>query len=33
MLALFNALLNDKWVTKFKRHYVEVKSAISKKAK
>jgi hypothetical protein len=33
MLALFNALLNDKWVAKFKRHYADVKSAISKKTK
>jgi len=33
MLALFNALLNNKWIAKFKRHYAEVKSAMSKKAK
>lgn len=33
MLALFNALLNNKWVAKFKRHYAEVKSAMSKRAK
>jgi hypothetical protein len=33
MLALFNALLNDIWVAKFKRHYDEVKAAISKRTK
>jgi hypothetical protein len=29
VLALFNALLNEIWVAKFKRHYGEVKSAVS----
>lgn len=27
MLALFNALPDDKWIVKFKRHYAGVKSA------
>jgi hypothetical protein len=31
MLALFKSLLNDQWIGKFKKHYKEVKSAISKK--
>ena len=30
VLALFDALLNDIWRGKFKKHYKEVKSAISK---
>ena len=30
ILALFNALLNDMWIAKFKRHYKEVKTAVSK---
>jgi hypothetical protein len=30
ILALFNALLNDIWIAKFKRHYDEVKAAMSK---
>ena len=29
VLALFNTLLNEIWVAKFKRHYREVKSAVS----
>ena len=33
MLALFNALLNDVWIMKFKRHYNEVKAAITKTSK
>ncbi len=33
MLALFNALLNDIWVAKFKRHYDDVKAAMSKRSK
>jgi len=33
MLALFNALLNDIWVAKFKHHYDEVKAAVSKRSK
>lgn len=33
MLALFNALLNDIWIAKFKRHYDEVKSAMSIRAR
>ena len=33
MLGLFNALLNDIWVAKFKRHYDDVKSAMSQRAK
>ncbi len=33
MLALFNELLNDMWVAKFKHHYDEVKAAISKRTK
>ncbi|GAW86459.1 conserved hypothetical protein [Bathymodiolus platifrons methanotrophic gill symbiont] len=33
ILALFNALLNDIWVAKFKHHYDEVKAAVSKKTK
>jgi hypothetical protein len=30
MLALFNALLNDIWVAKFKHHYADVKAVMSK---
>ena len=30
ILALFNALLNDIWVAKFKQHYKEIKAAVSK---
>jgi hypothetical protein len=33
MLGLFNALLNDMWIAKFKRHYKEVKAAVSNRAK
>jgi len=33
ILALFNALLNDIWTAKFKRHYDEIKTAMSKRAK
>ena len=33
ILALFNALLNDIWIAKFKRHYDEVKAAMSKRTK
>ncbi len=33
ILALFNALLNDIWIAKFKRHYDEVKAALSKRTK
>jgi hypothetical protein len=33
ILALFNALLNDIWVAKFKHHYNEVKAAVSKRTK
>ena len=33
MLGLFSALLNDIWVAKFKRHYDDVKSAMSQRAK
>jgi len=33
VLALFNALLNDMWIAKFKRHYGEVKAAVSKNSK
>jgi len=33
ILALFNALLNDIWIVKFKRHYDEVKVAMSKGTK
>jgi hypothetical protein len=33
MLELFNTLLNDIWIAKFKRHYKEVKAAIAKRAK
>ena len=33
ILALFNALLNEIWIAKFKRHYDEVKTAISKGAR
>ena len=33
MLALFNALLNDTWIAKFKRHYGEVKATISRRTK
>jgi len=33
MLALFNVLLNDIWIAKIKRHYSEVKTAISNKPK
>ncbi len=32
VLALFNALLNDMWIAKFRRHYGKVKAAMSKKA-
>ena len=32
-LALFNALLNDIWIAKFKRHYDEFKAASSKISK
>ena len=28
ILALFNALLNDIWIAKFKHHYDEVKAAM-----
>jgi len=33
ILALFNALLNDIWIAKFKHHYDEVKVAVSKRTK
>lgn len=33
ILALFNALLNDMWIAKFKRHYNEVKTVTSKRTK
>jgi hypothetical protein len=33
ILALFNALLNDIWIAKFKRHYDEVKATMSKRTK
>ncbi len=33
ILALFNALLNDIWIAKFKRHYDEVKTTMSKRTK
>jgi hypothetical protein len=33
MLALFNALLNDEWLAKFKHHYDNVKTAMSKGTK
>ena len=33
ILGLFNALLNDMWIAMFKRHYKEVKTKVSKKAK
>ncbi len=33
VLGLFNALLNDMWIAKFKRHYKEVKAAVSNKSK
>lgn len=33
MLALFNALLNDIWIAKIKRHYFEVKAAMLKRTK
>jgi hypothetical protein len=33
MLALFNALLNGIWIAKIKRHYDEVKSAMSERTK
>lgn len=33
ILALFNALLNDIWIARFKRHYDEVKAAMSKSTK
>lgn len=33
ILALFNALLNDIWVAKFKHHYDEVKAAVPKRTK
>ena len=29
MLALFNALLNEKWIANFKRYYSTVKAAVS----
>lgn len=32
VLGLFNFLLNDMWVAKFKRHYIEVKTAVSNKS-
>jgi hypothetical protein len=28
ILALINTLLNDIWIAKFKRHYVEIKAAM-----
>ena len=31
ILGLFNALLNDIWIAKFKHHYNEVKTTMSKK--
>jgi len=33
LLALFSSLLNEEWITRFKRHYGKVKSAVSKKSK
>ena len=33
ILALFNALLNDIWTAKIKRHYDEVKAAMSRSTK
>ena len=33
MLSLFNALLNDIWIEKFKQHYDKVKSVMAKRAK
>jgi hypothetical protein len=30
ILGLFNALLNDMWIEKFKHHYKKVKAAVSK---
>ncbi len=33
ILALFNALLNDIWIAKFKHNYNEVKAAMSKRTK
>ena len=30
MLAFFNALLNDRWIAKFKEHYAAVKRALRK---
>jgi len=33
ILALFNALLNDIWIAKFKHHYNEVKAAMSKRTR
>ncbi len=33
MLALFNALLNDIWIAKIKRHYDKVKAAMSERAR
>jgi len=32
ILGLFNALLDDMWIAKFKRHYKEVKSEMSNKS-
>ncbi len=33
VLGLFNSLLNEMWVGKFKRHYREVKGAVANKVK
>jgi hypothetical protein len=33
VLGLFHALLNDMWIAKFKRHYTEVKAALSNRSK
>jgi hypothetical protein len=33
ILSLFNALLNDIWIAKFKYHYDEFKAAVSKRIK
>jgi hypothetical protein len=33
ILGLFNALLNDVWIGKFKRHYKEFKSAVAKNSR
>lgn len=33
ILELFNALLNDIWIAKFKRHYSEVKAALLKRTR